>query len=224
MYSEAMQPENIFRRMLFAYAARYYEEAFRQVDTSLASVSGHSPLYQAVVYQKGALVLHALRYVMGDEAFFAALKAYAERYSFKSPAVEDYRAVCEEFYNPFEVEENPPEFLKGSTSLEWFFDQWIYRAGIPIWKIQGVRMLPDDQGFELRLEIIQDREVYTMPCDLVIRGARKEKRERIWLTGQRNVFTWQLPWAARSIELDPGGWIIKNPKPEYLRWEIGQDR
>ena len=46
-------------------------------------------------YNKGAWVLHMLRGVMGEQRFFAALRAYVSEYSYRNVTTEDFRAVCE---------------------------------------------------------------------------------------------------------------------------------
>lgn len=75
----------------------------------------------AITYAKSGCVVHLLRYVLGDEAFFEALYDYATNtvdFKYKS-------AVTEDFITSFE----------GSTGEElgWFFDQWIYGPNHPVY-------------------------------------------------------------------------------------------
>ncbi|GAI58644.1 unnamed protein product, partial [marine sediment metagenome] len=57
-----------------------------------------------------------LRFVVGDDNFWKILKKYAQDYAYTSATTEDFQDVCEQVYG---------------TELEWFFDQWIYKAGYP---------------------------------------------------------------------------------------------
>ena len=68
------------------------------------------------VYQKGAWVLHMLRHVIQDEAFFNSFLEFREMFQYSHASTEDFQGVAESQYG---------------ESLEWFFDQWIYGSGKP---------------------------------------------------------------------------------------------
>ncbi len=81
---------------------------------------GHSGAGSPRVYQKGSIVLDMLRYVVGDEAFKIAIHDYLARYPYQN--VES---------NDFEM-----QFMRSlGINVEWFFDEWIYRAGFPIFDV-----------------------------------------------------------------------------------------
>jgi aminopeptidase N len=73
-------------------------------------------LFNASVYVRGALALHALRVELGDAPFFETLRTYAARYQYGNATTADFRAVAEE--------------LSG-RDLEPLFQRWIYERGIP---------------------------------------------------------------------------------------------
>jgi len=78
-------------------------------------------LYNTVVeYDKGACVLHQLRYVMGDSAFFHLLKAYATdtNFMFKNAITSDFIAKANEI---------------SGTNLDWFFDEWLFHPNHPLY-------------------------------------------------------------------------------------------
>jgi aminopeptidase N len=70
----------------------------------------------AGVYFRGALVLHALRLEVGDEAFFATLRTYLERFAYGNATVEDFIAVAEEV---------------SGQPLDDFFQGWLYEPLLP---------------------------------------------------------------------------------------------
>jgi aminopeptidase N len=74
----------------------------------------------AVVYDKGACVLHQLRYVIGDSAFFHLLNAYATdtNFIFKNAVTSDFIAKANEI---------------SGTDLDWFFDEWLCQPNHPIY-------------------------------------------------------------------------------------------
>lgn len=87
-YSEHIYYENIFPQAIdwwWTYRVNYYQPE-GWVDLSvfdLPAGSGHYKMYRNPVYLRGALFLEELRQLMGDEAFFAALRAYASRFAYQ---------------------------------------------------------------------------------------------------------------------------------------------
>ncbi len=70
----------------------------------------------AGVYYRGALVLHALRLTIGDEAFFSTLKTYQQKFGYANAATADFIAVAEQV---------------SGKSLDDFFQHWLYDPIIP---------------------------------------------------------------------------------------------
>lgn len=69
-----------------------------------------------LVYLKASVVLHMLRYVMGDALFFQMLHDYVTTspFRYKNINTEQFREFCEGYYG---------------SDLNWFFQQWIYEGG-----------------------------------------------------------------------------------------------
>jgi aminopeptidase N len=70
-------------------------------------------LFDFNVYYGGAVAVHALRQEMGDEAFFAGLRLYFERYGGSTASDAEFQSVMEE---------------AAGTSLDNFFTQWIPKS------------------------------------------------------------------------------------------------
>ncbi len=68
------------------------------------------------VYERGALVLHALRLTVGDEAFFNTLKTYFAKYKYGNASIDDFIAVAEQV---------------SGQDLSDFFHAWLYDPIIP---------------------------------------------------------------------------------------------
>jgi aminopeptidase N len=73
-------------------------------------------LFSYSVYFRGAMTLHALRQTVGDDAFFAILPTYYERYTNGNAEIADFIAVAEE--------------LSG-MELDDFFQAWLYEQALP---------------------------------------------------------------------------------------------
>jgi aminopeptidase N len=75
----------------------------------------------AITYCKSACVVHLLRYVLGDDAFFTAIKDYATdtaEFKYKN-------AVTEDFITKIET--------SSGVELDWFFDQWVFGPNHPVY-------------------------------------------------------------------------------------------
>ena len=90
-----------------------------------ASIAQPPPydLYGNGSYIGGALVFHALRLKVGDEAFFKILRTYYDRYKGGSAGTQDFIAVAEEV---------------SGQELSPFFSDWLYSTDLPA--------LPGDAG------------------------------------------------------------------------------
>ena len=73
-------------------------------------------LFDSHTYEKGALVLHMLRNYIGEDSFRESLRIYLDRYKHGTVETDDLRKVLEEV---------------SGTSLQQFFEQWVYRRGHP---------------------------------------------------------------------------------------------
>ena len=67
-------------------------------------------------YNKGGLVLHMLRHMIGDDAFFSGLNLYLNNYKYSAVEVDELRMAFEDVTG---------------TDLSWFFNQWYHEAGHP---------------------------------------------------------------------------------------------
>jgi len=77
-------------------------------------------MFDAHSYNKGGLVLHMLRNLVGDEAFFAGLEKFLIDNALTAVEAHDLRLAYEEVTG---------------QDLKWFFDQWYFSAGHPQLKV-----------------------------------------------------------------------------------------
>jgi len=77
---------------------------------------GPQQLFGQGVYAQGAWTLHALRLRVGDDAFFAILRAYYDRFSYGSASTADFIAAAEDI---------------SGEDLTDFFDAWLFEGGAP---------------------------------------------------------------------------------------------
>ena len=80
--------------------------------------------YGGVMYQKTGLVFHYLKAYLGDSLFDACMQAYFQRWKFRHPQPEDFRAVLEEV---------------SKQDLGWLFDGLIDSRKVPDFKLVSVK-------------------------------------------------------------------------------------
>jgi len=113
-----------------AYGRDEFVAGLRQSRQTVVNFDARDPNYRVVhenlddmtkvttsmTYQKGSWVLHMLRQRLGDDRFWAGIRDYYARYKDGSASTADFRRAM--------------EAASGDT-LGGFFDQWLYRGGIP---------------------------------------------------------------------------------------------
>lgn len=151
---------------------------------------GH--LFCEIEYEKGAWVLHMLRFVVGDDNFWKILKEYAQIYAYSNASTEDFQAVCEQIFG---------------ADLGWFFDQWIYEAGYPVY-LFGWGF--SDQN-KIRIVIHQIQEefpLFKMPVELEFILPSGSVKKIVWVEEEKNVFEFDFQERPLNVLFDPDSWIL----------------
>ena len=98
---------------------------FKSTATSTSAnkpLYGYLPTFGSVIYHKGAWIYHMLRYVLGDDVYFAAQKKLL------SQSAHSYANVgTDEFFDFFSQE--------SGKNLNWFKDQWVLKGGFPKYSV-----------------------------------------------------------------------------------------
>ena len=137
-------------------------------------------------YSKTAAILHQLRGLIGDEAFFAAFKQYAKDWAFKHPYPYDF------FHTFSRVSERDLE----PYFRTWFFESWGLDHAIADVDVKGgsTTVRVEDKG----------RAVHPCVIEATLKNGQKV-RKRIetdaWWRGK--AATVEFDGAAVRVELDP---------------------
>jgi hypothetical protein len=153
----------------------------------LGHIRAEGRVFRALVYNKGAMVLHMLRRLMGDEAFFAGLRDFYATWRYKKAGTDDLRAAMEK--------------AGGGRSLERFFDRWIFSSGIPI-----VRFTSTIEGNVVRLRFEQRDEIYDIPIAVTITYVDGTTEDVVVPVTERTVErVIELKRGVRSVEANKDG-------------------
>lgn len=127
-YYEALYKEYHYGKDEFDY--EIYRDGQNAIETDSAV---RRPIYTnealtANSYDKGAVVLNMLRYLMGNDDYRKAMHNYITKNEFKPVVTGDLIREVNEVYNDPLLDRVPNDFT-------WFFDEWIYKAGQPEYKV-----------------------------------------------------------------------------------------
>jgi tetratricopeptide (TPR) repeat protein len=209
-YSEARYIENAAGTAGLEEAVKDMSVGALAYDTvplaTVGKLDMFSPEFQSLVTDKGAMILHMLRWVMGDQKYDLAMRTFATKYAGKSASLDDFRIIAEQYY--------------GDT-LTWFFSQWLDSTGAPEFKTKyTVYRLGNNKGFRVVGEIAQDLDLFRMPVDLKIDTDGKTENKRIDVVGTNSPFTVETFGKPRRISIDPGNNVLKNSSDVKLRASI----
>ncbi len=159
-------------------------------------------LFSLRIYNKGALVLHMLRGIVGDTVFFTIMKNYLnnERLRYGNATTEDFIHECEKEYG---------------QSLRWFFDEWLLSSADSIdrpeyeysWTTQ-----PNGNLFDVHLNLTQTtaaKQLFRMPMTITISTQLSEYKYKITDSLEVQSFNFQMHEQPTSVEIDKENNVFK---------------
>jgi hypothetical protein len=158
LYAEHYRGTDVFGgivQSMSRWAVRASPQGPVYLGYRLGHLQNDGRIFRALVYNKGAMTLHMLRRLTGDEVFFRALRRYYHEHRFSKTSTDELRQA-------FEAE----------TGRDWsrFFEQWIYGAALPrlssSWHVQG---RGDESQVVVRLE--QPDGVFEFPVTVTVQFA-----------------------------------------------------
>jgi aminopeptidase N len=174
--------------------------------SSIGKLDMFSPEFQSLTTDKGAMILHMLRWVIGDQKFDQTMRMFASQYAGKPATMDDFRALAEQNYG---------------DKLTWFFSQWLDSTGAPEFKTKyTIYRLGNNKGFRVVGEISQDLDLFRMPVDLKIDTDGKTENKRIEVVGTNSPFTVETFGRPRRIAIDPDDQVLKNSSEIKMRASI----
>jgi aminopeptidase N len=179
------------------------EAGYRAYMRSLDATTFDGPIYiqdntslhallTPTTFNKGAWVLHMLRRVMGDKAFFTALRNYVATNRDGLVDTQAWIAACEQAYG---------------KPLNWFFKEWVHGTGRPALRLTW-KQTRDDR-LALAVDQTQAGQVFTMPVDVAVKTASGESVTLVWLRHRHENVDLPVKGKVVGVVVDPGGWLLK---------------
>jgi aminopeptidase N len=175
------------RRIVLEFEAKTPE--YRIVHENLDDMS---QVTSSHTYEKGAFVLHMLRGLIGDEAFWRGIRSYYARFRDRNATTADLRREMEQ---------------ASGRDLERFFAQWLYRGGLP--SIEGVWR---HEGSSLVLELRQTQKApafeLSIPVGIQVDREAPPRIETVRMTEREARALVEVEKAPVDVALDPDLWVL----------------
>lgn len=155
-----------------------------------------------IVYRKGGWILHMLRKVMGDTAFFTSIRRLHEDHAYSTVVSSDFQVICEQ---------------ESGLDLNPFFTQWLYwydslNAGQPTYYFTGT-LVDSMGGNQTTIQVVQTQSgsAYQMPIEIEgVDHLGNTQRAIVQNTTKNQALA--TNWGTFRpifINLDPDNWILK---------------
>lgn len=160
-----------------------------------AELDDFSPQMHALTSARGAMVLHMLRWRVGDEPFFATLREILGGLAWTTLTTDRFR-----------------EILENATGrdLDGFFLQWTESNLTPEFQQEyTIYRLGGNEGFRVIGKINQDMDTFSMPVELKVETEGEPEFHVVEVAGQASDFALETFGKPREVVLDPNHRILR---------------
>jgi len=176
-------------------------------------------MFDGISYNKGGQVLHMLRKLVGDDAFFQSLQLYLTQNKFKHTEIHHLRLAFEQVTG---------------QDLNWFFNQWFFYGGHPILSVEK-NYDENSKILTLKVKQLQPEEypIYRLPLYVDIYTSNGVDRKWIDITKAEQTFTFSVSQKPLLVNFDAERQLLAqinyNKSEEeymyqYLHAPLWQDR
>ena len=193
LYAEHRNGPEVFSDVLSQmrrWSLRHSDQGPVYLGNRLGRIEGEPRVFRALVYNKGAMVLHMLRRLLGDDTFFAGIRRYYNEMRFRKAGTDD-------LIRSFEAE--------SGRSLTAFFDRWIHEDDLPDIEFR-YRTESGSRGREAVLRFEQRGKLFEVPITVTLRY-RGNDRETLVVPVAGEVTEVRVPLRGRlrDVEVNEDG-------------------
>lgn len=195
LYTEYKYGFETFKSKLESWAKAYFRE------DSIVRYPIYNPppgrLFGTAVYYKGAWVLHMLRNLVGDSAFFAILQEWGRRYGYGTGTTQKFIQVVNDITG---------------KDYSWFFNQWVYEAGYPVVDFSVSFASYDTLFIHLR-QVQRNSIIFKFPIEFRIQSQNLDTVLTFWTYTTDSVYKIILnhldALSDVKVQIDPKGKVLK---------------
>ncbi len=166
----------------------YLQEAQgKKVELIRYHYADKEDMFDAHSYHKGGRILHMLRNHIGDDAFFEALSIYLKRHEYQAVEIHQLRLALEEVTG---------------MDLNWFFNQWFFKAGHPIVRINH-KIDEENKKYDIVFKQKQDETPYRLPLAIdIYYPNNKVERKEFTADGRESTFSFEFTEKPLFVNVD----------------------
>ncbi|MBL0882962.1 MAG: HEAT repeat domain-containing protein [Chitinophagaceae bacterium] len=154
-------------------------------------------MFDAVSYNKGGRILHMLRNLTGDDAFFASLNKYLTTNKFGTGSGHKLRLAFEEVTG---------------KDWNWFFNQWYFGNGHPRIDISYQYDAEKQLSSVIIKQIQSGDKVFKLPFSIDIWHGSEKKRHLVWMENKADTFNFAVKSKPDQINVDADKILLVDKK------------
>ena len=203
LFHEHHKGQDEFRYLMYENAREYFQEDAERYRRPLVTNVYKEPidLFDRHLYEKGALVLHMLRYVLGEDMFWRSMQQYVRANEHQVVETVDLERAIE---------------TATGRNVQAFFTQWVYQGGYPEYQVEFAW---DEESRMATVTVRQQQQpgtehgvetpLFDMPVSLCV--ALPDTTQHVPLRIKEALHVFHLPLAVKPqwVSFDPGNWILK---------------
>jgi aminopeptidase N len=199
-------------------AKAYLEEDAQDYRRPMVQATFHGPIdvFDRHLYERGGVILDMLRWLLGDDAWWAAIHHYVTTHAGGDAVTAELQRAIE---------------LATGRNVDWFFDQWVWKGGHPEFKATYAW---DAQHRLATIKLSQTQKpdgaltsIYRTPLDIAAMTRRGLQTFRVEVTEADHTFVLPLDSEPRYVAIDPASRVLKTldfaPGEAQLKARLTED-
>jgi len=199
-----------------AYMGEAHTKYMRPIVFNRYNMDSPGQNFDRHTYQKGALMLHLLRSILGDDLFFKTISYFLHKNAFQPVDTHDFIKAIKEVTG---------------QNMEWFFDQFFYKPGHPVFELSKSW---DENSKVLTMEIRQVQDTihgvpyaFRLPVSIGIYNPSGKLTRELWLSKRMEKFEFKLDQKPSMVKFDDNNILLKEiryTQPVHeLIFKLGHD-
>jgi hypothetical protein len=159
------------------------------------------PASRSIGYGKGAMVFHMVRTMIGDRAFFQALRDLCREKLFRAASWGDFTRAFSR---------------AAGKDLTPFMNQWLTRTDGPRLSLADISRRFDGKNWLVSGTLVQSTPYYAFPVTIQLETEGGESRQTLAVDGERTPFRFSVPKPPGRLRLDPGADLFRILSPREI--------
>ncbi|HEY8173727.1 MAG TPA: M1 family aminopeptidase [Dehalococcoidia bacterium] len=198
MFTEHHKGVDELRYELYQNAQIYMGEDSGRYRRPIVNNVYHEPidLFDRHLYEKGSLVLHMIRTVLGDDLWWKAIKQYVKKHRSTNVTTPDLQRAIE---------------AATGRNIDWLFDEYVYRGGHPSFRL-AYEWDEDTKRAKVSVTQTQDEKessVFRLPVRIDFSVDGKQHGFDVEINEKVHNFYFTLPAKPQLVRFDPGHNMLK---------------